>query len=98
MHHAWSIFASIEDYSSRFPYMIQLWQVELTLLANTTSCEEGFSTQNHLKSFGRCALNINTLEALMRIAMAKIPMEALDFENIWKKWMHMKDRKFQERL
>jgi hypothetical protein len=32
----------------------------------------------------------------MRIAMAKIPMESLDFEDIWKRWMSVKDRRFQE--
>jgi hypothetical protein len=32
----------------------------------------------------------------MRIAMAKIPMESLDFENIWEWWMSVKDRRFQE--
>jgi hypothetical protein len=82
MHHAWAIFASTEDYLSRFPHMTQLWQVILTLSANTASCERGFSTQNLIKSFGRCALNITTLDTLMRIAMAKIPLESLDFEDI----------------
>jgi hypothetical protein len=56
--------------------------VVLTLLASTASCERGFSTQNHIKSFGRCAMNISTLESLMKIALAKIPMESLDFEDI----------------
>ena len=96
MHHAWAIFASTEDYLSRFPHMTQLWQVILTLPASTTSCERGFSTQNLIKSYGRCALNITTLDALMRIAMAKIPMESLDFEDIWERWMSVKDRRFQE--
>jgi hypothetical protein len=73
--HACAIFASTEDYLSKFPHMTQLWKVILTLLASTTSCERGFSTQNLVKSSGRCALNITTLDALMRIAMAKIPME-----------------------
>ena len=68
----------------------------LTLPASTATCERGFSTQNHIKSSGRCALNISTLEALMRIAMAKIPMESLDFEDIWERWMSVKDRRFQE--
>ena len=96
MHHAWSIFASTDDYLSRFLHMTQLWQVVLTLLASIATCERGFSTQNHIKSSGRCALNISTLEALMRIAMAKIPIESLDFEDIWKRWMSVKDRRFQE--
>ena len=57
-------------------------QVKSTLFASTTSCKRGFLTQNHIKSFGRCALNINTIEVLMRIAMAKILIESLDFEDI----------------
>ena len=85
MHHAWSIFASTDDYLSKFPHMTQLWQVVLTLPASTATCERGFSTQNHIKSSRRCALNISTLEALKRIAMAKIPMESLDFEDIWER-------------
>ena len=68
----------------------------LTLPASTATCERGFSTQNHIKSSGRCALNISTLEALMRIAMAKIPIQSLDFEDIWERWMSVKDRRFQE--
>ena len=40
MHHAWAIFASTEDYLSRFPHMTQLWQVILTLPASTTTVVE----------------------------------------------------------
>ena len=79
-----------------FPHITQLWQVILTLPASTSSCERGFSTQNLTKSYRRCALNITTLDTLMRIAMAKIPMESLDFEDIWERWMSVKDRRFQE--
>ena len=57
----------------------------MTLPTSTISCERGFLTQNHIKSFGRCVLNINTLEALMRNAMTIIPMDFLDFEDIWKR-------------
>jgi hypothetical protein len=32
----------------------------------------------------------------MRIAMAKIPMQSLDFEDIWERWMSVKDRRFEE--
>jgi hypothetical protein len=32
----------------------------------------------------------------MRIAMAKILVESLDFEVIWERWMSVKDRRFQE--
>ena len=56
----------------------------------------GDSQLNLIKSFGRCALNITTLDALIRIAMAKIHMKSLDFEDSWERWMSVKDRRFQE--
>ena len=96
MHHVWSIFASTDDYLSKFLHMTQLWQVVLTLPASIATCEKEFSIQNHIKSSGRCTLNISTLEALMKIAMAKIPMESLDSKDIWERWMSVKDRRFQE--
>ena len=77
--------------------MVQLWQVVLILPTSTTSCEREFSIQNHIKSSSRCVLNINTFEALMRIAhLVKIPIESLDFEDIWERWMSMKNRRFQK--
>jgi hypothetical protein len=66
------------------------------LLASTTSCERAFSTHNHIKSFGRCAINISTLESLIKIALAKIPVECLDFEDIWDRWMNVKSRRFRQ--
>ena len=97
MDHTWPIFTSIDNYLSRFLYMIRLWQLVLTFLINTTNCKKEFSIQNHIKSFSRCSLNINTLEALMKIiAMAKILVEFLKFEDTWERWMNMKDRRFQE--
>jgi hypothetical protein len=70
--------------------------VVLILPASIASCKKGFSTQNHIKSSGRCAMNISNLESLMRIALAKIPVESLDFEDIWDTWMNVKDRRFRE--
>jgi hypothetical protein len=32
----------------------------------------------------------------MRIALAKSPVESLDFEGIWDKWMSVKDRRSKE--
>jgi hypothetical protein len=41
-------------------------------------------------------MNISALESLMRIALAKIPMESLDFEDIWNRWMSVKNRRSRE--
>jgi hypothetical protein len=73
--------------------MTRLWQVVLILPTNTTNCERGFSTQNHINSLGKCAMNISNLELLMRIALAKIPMECIYFEDIWDTWMCMKNKR-----
>jgi hypothetical protein len=32
----------------------------------------------------------------MRITLAKIPIKSLDFEDIWKRWMSVKDGRFRE--
>jgi hypothetical protein len=32
----------------------------------------------------------------MKIALATIPKESLDFEDIWKRWMSVKDGRFRE--
>jgi hypothetical protein len=78
---------------SRYPHMTKLWQAVLVIPASTTSCERGFSTQNHIKTTLRCSLVLETLEAQMRVAMAKIPIEAIDFEQVWVKWCAMKGRR-----
>ena len=63
--------------------MTKLWQVVLVIPIGIASCERGFSTLNHIMSTIRCNLVFETLEAQMRVAMAKISMEAIDFEQIW---------------
>jgi len=65
--------------------MTKLWQAAIIILASTTSCERGFSTQNHIKFTLRSSLVLETLEAQMRVAMAKIPIENIDFEQVWVK-------------
>jgi hypothetical protein len=72
--------------------MTKLWQAVLVIPASTTSCERGFSTQNYIKSTLRCSLVLETLEAQMRVAMAKIPIKAIDFEQVWVKWCAIYER------
>lgn len=85
MHHAWLVYSSNLDYVGRYPNIIKLWQVVII--------ERGFSTQNHIKSTLRSSLVLETLEAQMRVAMAKIPIENIDFEQVWVKWCDMRGRR-----
>ena len=74
------VYSSNVDYVERYPHMTKLWQAILVICASI--CERGFSTQNHIKSTLWCSLVLETLEAHMRVAMAKIPMEAIEFEQV----------------
>ena len=82
MHQAWIVYSSNVDYIERYLHMTKLWQVVLVIPTSTTSCERGFFTQNHIKSTLRCSLVLETLKAQMKVAMAKIPIEAIDFEQV----------------
>ena len=86
------VYSSNLDYVERYLHMTKLWQIVLVILVSTTSYERGFSTQNHIKFTLRCSLILETLEAQMRVAMAKVPIEAIDFEQVWIKWCAMKNR------
>ena len=83
MHQTWMVYSSNVDYIGRYPHLTKLWQAILVILASTTSCYKGFSTQNHIKSTLWCSEVLETLEAQMRIAMAKISIGPVDFEQIW---------------
>ena len=87
------VYSSNLDYVGRYPHMTKLWQAFLVILASTASCERGFSTQNHIKSTLYCSLVLETLEVQMRVATAKVPIEAIDFEQVWIKWCVMKGRR-----
>ena len=82
MHQAWMVYSSNLDCVERYPHMTKLWQTVLVIPARTTFCKRGFSTQNHIKSTLRCSLVLETLEAQMRVAMAKVSIEAIDFEQV----------------
>jgi hypothetical protein len=41
-------------------------------------------------------MSFGTLESLMWIALAKIVIESLGFDDIWKRWMRGKDRRFRK--
>ncbi|CAM6086738.1 unnamed protein product [Calypogeia fissa] len=77
--------------------MTRLWQAVLTIPASTASCERGFSTQNYIKSSLRSSLNLDTLEAHMRVLMAKMSLELVDFDSIWAIWNDKKSyRRFRD--
>lgn len=68
------VYSSNLDYIERYPHMTKLWQSIFVIPTSTTFCEKGYSTQNHIKFTLRYSLVSETLEAKMRVAIAKIPI------------------------
>lgn len=78
------------DYVERYPHMTQLWQDVPTILASTASCEKGLSTQKHIKPSLRHNLSLETSNASMGFAMAKIPTVSINFKEFCVKWCALK--------
>ena len=90
MHETWTFYSSNMDHVGRYCHMTSLWQAILVIPACMISCEKGISTQNHIKFTLEYNLVLETLEAQMKVAMVKIPIDAIDFEQVWVKWYAMK--------
>jgi hypothetical protein len=56
-------------------------------------CEKGFYTQNLIKSHLHTSLKLETLDALMRISCANIPVENINWNAVMVVWRNMKDRR-----
>ena len=84
------VYSSKVDYIGRYLHMTKLWQAILIIPTKTTSCERRFFTQNHIMSTLWCSLVLKTFEAQMKVAIAKVTIEAIDFEQVCIKWCVMK--------
>jgi len=56
-------------------------------------CERGFSKQNAIKSHLRNRLNLKTLDALMRVSLCGLEVDAMDWSTIFNIWRNMQDRR-----
>jgi hypothetical protein len=64
----------------------------------TPICERGFSKQNLIKIHLRTSLKLETLDALMRISCANIPVENITWNAVMLIWRNMKDRRIHPLL
>ena len=90
MHQVRTCYSFNVEYVERYFHMICLWQAVFRILACTTFSKRRFPTQNHIKSTSWCSLVLETLEAQMRVAVVKSPINAIDFEQEWIKWCAMR--------
>ena len=60
---------------------------------NIAICERGFSKQNLIKNYLHSSLKLVTLNALMRISCANIPIENINWNAIFILWRNMRDHR-----
>ena len=58
----------------------------LVIPTSTIVCERGFSKQNWVKSERRTRLNLDTLDALMRVSLNGFGAEFMDWHCIFEFW------------
>ena len=62
---------------------MSLRQAILVIPTSTNVCERGFSKQFWVKSERRTCLNLDTLDALMRVSLNNLGVEFMDWNGIF---------------
>ena len=65
---------------------MSLLQAILVIPTSTVVCKRGFSKQNWIKSERKTCLNIDTLDALMRVSLNSLEVEFMDWNGIFDTW------------
>ena len=95
---AWEFACTTPEWSINWPGLNNLWRRVMVIPVSTAICERGFSKQNLIKSHLRSYLKLETLDALMRISCANIPVENIDWNVVMLVWRNMKDRRIHPLL
>ena len=83
MYEAWVFCGCDQQFNINWPTLMSLWQAILVNPTSTDVCESGFSKQNWVKSEKRTCLNLDTLEALMRVSLNSLGVEFMDWNGIF---------------
>ena len=79
----WRICGSNLEWHKNWPKLVQLWQKIILIPSNIAICERGFSKKNAIKSHLRNKLNFKTLDALMRVSLCGLELDAMDWATIF---------------
>ncbi len=90
---AWEFAGTTPEWSINWLGLSNLWRRVMVIRVSTAICERGFSKQNLIKSHLRTSLKLETLDALMRISCANIPVENINWNAVMLVWRNMKDRR-----
>ena len=86
MHEDWVFCGRDREFKINWPTLMSLWQAILVIPTSTVVCERGFSKQNWVKSERRTCLNLDTLDALMRVSLNSLGVEFMDWNGIFDTW------------
>ncbi|MCO5587233.1 hypothetical protein L7F22_041180 [Adiantum nelumboides] len=98
MSDAWCVFCSNKNWMQTYVNLIKLWQIMLVLPVSSVSCERGFSKQNLIKTHARECLNVETLEALMRVSLLGPSIENVEWQKVYDIWNLAKPRRTSSNL
>jgi hypothetical protein len=80
MHEVWVFCGRNREFKINWPTLMSLWQAILVIPTSTVVCEHGFSKHNWVKSEMRTCLNLDTLNALMRVRLNNLGVEIMDWK------------------
>jgi hypothetical protein len=95
---AWEFAGITPEWSINWPRLSNLWRRVMMIPVSTGLCERDFSKKNLIKSHLRTSLKLETLDALMRISCANIPVENINWNAMMLVWRNMKDRRIHPLL
>ena len=79
---AWEFACTTLKWSTNWPALIKLWRKVLVIPVSIAICERGFSKQNLIKNYLCSNLELVTLDALICISCANIPIENINWNAI----------------
>ena len=74
------------EFMINWPTLMSLWAAIRVILTRIVVCERDFLKQNWVKSKRRTCLNLDTLDALMRVSLNSLGVEFMDWNGIFDTW------------
>ena len=83
MHEAWVFCGNNREFMINWPTLMLLWQAICVFPTSIVVCERDFWKQNWVKSKRQSRLNIDTIDASMRVSLNGFEVEFMDWNGIF---------------
>ena len=82
IHEAWIFCGNARKFMINRPILMSLWQAMLVIPTSIFVCDCGCLKHNWVKSDKRTRLNLDTLDALIRVSLNGFGVEFMDWNHI----------------